>query len=52
MLDKPASAAKRIGHALKRKAETRYVVDDAGTTLRLVRDFDPHANRVGWRVLP
>jgi len=52
MLDKPASAAKRIGHALKRKAETRYVVDDAGTVLRLVRDSDTSANRAAWRVLP
>jgi hypothetical protein len=49
-IDKP-SATKRVGHALKRKAETRYVVDDDGMTLRLVREPDLHANAMRWRVL-
>jgi hypothetical protein len=50
-LDKgpPASAAKRIGKALSRKLETRYE-DEAGVTLRLVREEDTHAKVARWAV--
>jgi len=47
-LEKP-SAAKRIGRALARKAETRFTLDD-GATLRLARERDTHAKVLRWRV--